>query len=282
MIQRILDQLLDFRDRQRILVALGRGAATLNARYVDVTDPGSWEFSGFSQNGEDGLISVLRRHIRDQNRYFIEIGAADGVENNSSWLAIAEKLSGLMIEGDRRLARRGERLMSSLSVGVEVRNMFVGRSNAHEVVEWALYRDPDVFSLDIDGMDFYVAEALFAAGLRPKIAVVEYNSAFGPDRKFTVKYADNFDFRAAHPSALYYGVSVAGWREFFGRHGYRFITVDRNGVNAVFVCPEHFDGGFVDAVRGRVFAENWYQLRKFRVPHEQQFRMISELAFVEI
>jgi hypothetical protein len=119
-------------------------------------------------------------------------------------------------------------------------------------------------------------------GFRPKIFVVEYNSVFGPEKSLTVEYQEDFSFTSAHPTQLYYGVSISAWRKFFESHGYRFITVDRNGVNAFFVDPSHFEQEFLDAVIPLEFTENRYQYRKFRMPSKKQFELISNQKFFSI
>lgn len=282
MIKRFKNYLLDLRDRQRIIIALSKGGAMMNARNIDLKLPATWEFSGFSQNGEDGILDVLRKQLKVGNRYFIEIGVSDGIENNSAWLVVAEKFGGIMIEGDPKLAARANRMIAGHSVGSECYNMFVTRENVQELKTLAFYQDPDVFSLDIDGNDYYIAQAILDGGFRPKIFVVEYNSVYGPERSVTVEYHDNFAFSSAHPTQLYYGVSISGWRKFFESHGYRFVTVDRNGVNAFFVDPAHFDQDFLNGVKPLEFAENRYQYRKFRKPSEKQFELISNQKFVSI
>jgi hypothetical protein len=40
----------------RMATAYSRAAATAATRVVEATDPISWEFAGFSQHGEDGII----------------------------------------------------------------------------------------------------------------------------------------------------------------------------------------------------------------------------------
>ena len=254
----------------------------MNARNIDLTQPETWEFSGFSQNGEDGIIDVLRKQLLQSNRYFIEIGAADGIENNSSWLAVAEKYNGIMIEGDPKLSRQANKLIKVYSVGLDCVNKFVTRENIHELKSFSFYDDPDIFSLDIDGNDYYIAKAILDCGFRPKIFVVEYNSVYGPNRNLTIEYQDNFAFTTAHPTQLYYGVSITGWRNFFKSRGYRFVTVDRNGVNAFFVDPSFFDANFLNNIKGIEFAENLYQFRKFRVPSEKQFSLIFDQKFFSI
>ena len=282
MIKKLLNYLYDIRDRQRILIALSKGAAMINSRVVDLTQPGTWEFSGFSQNGEDGILDVLCKQLNVSNRYFIEIGSSDGMENNTAWLLVAEKYSGIMIEGDSKLAKRASRMVVGHSVGGECHNMFVTQENVQELRALAFYDDPDVFSLDIDGNDYYIAQAILDGGFRPKIFVVEYNSVYGPDRSVTVEYRDDFVFTSAHPTQLYYGVSISGWRNFFESKGYHFVTVDRNGVNAFFVDTAFFKQDFLDGIKPLEFAENRFQYRKFRIPSEEQFSLISDQKFVEI
>ena len=282
MIRRLMNYLLDVRDRQRIAIALSKGAAMMHARNIDLKSPASWEFSGFSQNGEDGILDVLRKNLKGSNRYFIEIGAADGIENNSGWLLVAEKYNGMLIEGSPHLVERARRTVVGYSIGAEIHNMFVTKESVRDLKAMAMHHDPDVFSLDIDGNDYYIAQAIFDAGFRPKIFAVEYNSVYGPERSMTIEYQPAFVFTLAHPTHLYYGVSISGWRRFFEQHGYRFVTVDRNGVNGFFVDPEHFDAFFLDGVQGLEFAENQSQYKKFRIPSEQQFALIADQKFVTI
>lgn len=282
MISALKNYLLNYRDRQRITIALSKGAAMMQARRIDLTRPGTWEFSGFSQNGEDGILDVLRSQLRKANRYFIEIGSSDGIECNCAWLVVAEQYRGIMVEGNPRLAERAQQMITGFSVGAECYNMFLKRETVQTLRSKAFHLDPDIFSLDIDGNDYYIAEAIFEAGFRPKIFVVEYNSVFGPQRSITVEYRDDFDFAKAHPTQLYYGVSIRAWRDFFERRGYRFITVDQKGVNSFFVDPVCFDTRFLKNVRGLEFAENQFQFKKVRIPSEEQFRLIADQHFVSI
>jgi len=282
MITRLLNYMYDLRDRQRINICLAKGGAMMNARKIDLRRPSTWEFSGFSQNGEDGILDVLRSQLTTHNRYFIEIGSSDGIENNSSWLVIAEKLGGLMVEGSPRLAERTQRMIINYSIASESVNMFISLKNVDELKKKALNINPDIFSIDIDGNDYYIAKAVLDGGFRPKIFVVEYNSVYGRSDKKTIIYDENFVFTKADPSNLYYGVSIAGWKSFFNAYGYKFVTVERNGVNAFFVDPANFDEKFLQNIEGLEFAENQFQLRKFRVASESQFKYIKNKNYFEI
>src|SRR3954469_19329975 len=116
---RLKDYQLQSRMHPRIAMAFARAAATSGLRQIEPTRPATWEFSGFSQNGEDGIIDYLCQHIVEPNRYFIEIGASNGLENNTSWLAMARRYSGLMIDGDASKIAESEQALKRLNWSLE-------------------------------------------------------------------------------------------------------------------------------------------------------------------
>ncbi|GGA33346.1 hypothetical protein [Dyella nitratireducens] len=283
MLSRVIDYLISHKDRQRIAIALAKGNASRAARRVDLRHPSTWEFSGFSQNGEDGIIDVLRSQLKHSNRYVVEIGAAEGTENNSSWLLTIAGYEGLMIEGDPRQSARARRSVGCYAIGSQFVSMFVTLGTVDAIMEKVVFRDPDVFSLDIDGNDWHIANALFAQEFRPKIVSVEYNSAFGPERSVTSKYRDDFRRSTEHPSKLYYGASLAAWKAFFDKRGYRFVTIDSNGVNAFFVDGMQLDDAFMEGLQPRRgFIENRYQLRAYGCDHVGQLAMMADQPFEQV
>ena len=277
---RLSEQRLLARTHPRIAIALARASATSGLRHIDPARPSTWEFTGFSQNGEDGIVDYLCGRLLRPNRYFVEIGAANGLENNTSWLAMARRYGGLMIDGDAAKVAEAERTFSRLNWALQFHAMMVNRDNVREIERRAIVRNPDVFSVDIDGVDYHVTKALLDLGFRPKIFIVEYNAVFGPERSVTVPYKETFFRFHEHPTGHYYGVSVMGLRQLFEPHGYRFITVDQNGVNAFFADPAEFDRGFLDAIRGEPFRDNIVHRRETGTDWAAQFERIQHLPLV--
>lgn len=265
---------------QRINCGLARVAAVRGTRMLDDADPRTWEFSAFSQNGEDGITDFLIQRLNSANRYFVEIGASDGAENNSSWLAIARQYRGLMIDGNQRKSDYCRFLMGGLSIGVQVSSLFVAKENIVDLHNQITIVDPDFFSIDIDGVDYHIAEALMEQGFRPKIVVVEYNSCFGPVELVTIPYSPDFNYRKAHPTQLYYGASIGAWRHLLERRGYKFLTVESNGVNAFFIRPECFSESLCAGINGVGFEENFLQTMRFAMPWDKQFALIEHMPFV--
>ena len=259
--------------------AFSRCAVSATTRNINPLKPETWEFSGFSQNGEDGIIEYLLSCLSDPNKYFIEIGSGNGLENNTSYLAHVKRYTGLQIEGN---ADSHEDALIIKPFLVESLNLFVEENTVEQIYEKTLYKNPDVFSIDIDGMDYYITKLLLEKGLRPKIIVVEYNSAFGHERSITIPSDASFSmFKTAHPY-LYYGVSINGWRNFFTKYNYQFITVESNGVNAFFINPAEFRENVLNKIHSTEFKENTHQTRLFRKDFEGQFEMIKNLPLVNI
>ena len=262
---------------QTISNCLSKGSIAAASRTVDATNPISWEFSAFSQNCEDGIIDYLTKKIKNPNKYFIEIGASTGVECNTAYLAYVQKFSGLMIDGSTIAIEYAKSISHSL--GVSYHSLFVTIDNLDRIKELSLYHDPDLLSWDTDGNDYYFVNKLFDLGFRPKIFVVEYNSAFGPDKKITIQYDEKFYINTAHTTALYYGCSIALWKQLFEEKNYTFVTVDSNGVNACFIDNTQFDIDFIRNLKGKDFIENFYQFNKFKFSWENQFELIQDLPY---
>jgi hypothetical protein len=272
------EQAVRYLRRSRVQLALSRAAATAPIRELDPSNPRSWEFSAFSAAGEDGIIDYLTRRLREPEHVFLEVGASDGVANNTAWLAIGRKWQGVMIDADTASVRRARTTLEWFNPAVRVLELTVTEDNVDEIMSVLDTGRPDVFSLDVDSVDYYIARSLFANGLRPGVCVVEYNSAYGPDWACTV----NPSLLDSCREPLYYGVSIAGWRRFFAIHGYQFVGVEATGVNAFFADRERFDPDFLDGIHGDAFRENVMQRRATRTTVEQQSRALEELELVGI
>ncbi len=273
-----LERALQYVRRSRVQLALSRAAATAPLRALDPSDPDTWEFSAFSAAGEDGIIDHLTRRMRDPEFSFLEIGASDGVANNTAWLAIARRWQGVMVDADTNSVRRARSTLAWFNPLVQVLELTVTDENVDVVLAALGGLRPDVFSLDVDGRDYYIARALFDRGLRPRLCVVEYNSAYGPENQCTV----NPVLMDRSHDPLYYGVSIAGWRAFFATRDYHFIGVERTGVNAFFAHRDSFDADFLEAIEASGFRENISQRRSAGAGWERQIQRLSHFDLVEI
>ena len=192
-----------------------------------------------SMQGEDGHILHILREIGVTNRQFVEIGIQNGMECNTANLTFNFGWGGVLIEGnpeDAALAQRNYVCFPH----VTVKQAFVTKENVAELLK-ETNADPhaDLFSLDIDGNDYWIWEAL--ADFRPRIIVVEYNAAFGLERAVTIPYKPDFCCGREH-SRLYYGASLAAFVKLAHHEGYVLVGCADMGPNAFFVRQDVMKG----------------------------------------
>jgi hypothetical protein len=106
----------------------------------------------------------------------------------------------------------------------------VSPDNINQIlVDHGFTGDVDLLSIDIDSYDYWVLEALEACS--PRLLVVEYNAAFGPDRAVTIPPRQPLEGAPKH----YRGASLAALEKLARRKGYRLVACEQSGVNAFFL-----------------------------------------------
>lgn len=200
----------------------------------DLTGPGRLaphEHRVFSQNVEDGVISEIFRRVGTTNQFFVEFGCGNGVENNSMFL-LHRDWRGLWLDGDSSLVDAIRRSHTNFidSGQLDVRREIVTAENIESLFAAAdVPGEPDLVSIDIDGNDYWVWQALESH--RPRALVVEYNALWPPDTRWVQSYAPS----RAWDGTTYHGASLASLVDLGEKKGYRLVHCDLAGVNAFFV-----------------------------------------------
>ena len=193
-------------------------------------------FRVYSQTDEDGIILFLFSVIGTTNRVFVEIGAGDGVECNCANLALNFGWHGLFIDGNEKNIASGVKFYGNHPDTRIFPPKFVAamvhRDNINGVISNAGFRgEIDSLSIDIDGMDYWIWEAIEC--VNPRVVVVEANGKFGT-RSITVPYDVNWVYDPeAHPH--YHGASLPAFTKLAKRKGYRLVGANRFGYNAFYV-----------------------------------------------
>ena len=218
---------------RRVQEALGR----IERRQLRAHAGAAWhdqEFRVFSQWGEDGLIQHLVNEVPIPRRVFVEFGVEDYQEANSRFLLVNDGWAGLVMDADEDNIQRIRRDPLFWKHNLKARHAFVTKENINGLLaEQGLSGDIGLLSIDIDGNDYWVWEALTAVS--PAIVVIEYNARFGPERAVTVPYDANFVRSKAHYSMIYYGASLRALWLLGRRKGYALVGCYAAGNNAFFV-----------------------------------------------
>ena len=207
----------------------------MSARKHSMKDLWDAEFRVFSQFGEDGIVDLLLDELQISKPRIMEIGAGDFSECNSRFALHKRNCSAYLVDMREDLQRglQESEIRWKASVAVEIAK--IDEKNIKDIESRAskFLKYIDVISLDIDGIDFWIAQHINWNGI--KIAIVEYNPVFGAKLAVSVP-KDTFSSRFEHHySGLVYGASLLAWIEFFASKDMRFVGTNRAGNNAFFV-----------------------------------------------
>ena len=146
------------------------------------------EFRVLSQGGEDGIIQEIFRRIGTQDRFFVEIGAGNGHENNTAFL-LHHGWQGCWIEGKlKHTAQIWLDKREYIENGdLRVKQSFVTAENSESLLkELAIAATFDLLSIDVDQNTWWVWNAL--GEFRPRVVVIEYKPHFPPAMAWKVEY----------------------------------------------------------------------------------------------
>lgn len=184
-----------------------------------------------SQHGEDGILSAIFDKIGTTSKYAVEFGGWDGIYlSNIRHLITDRGFSGLYIEGEEERAKNllknyeSYPNVSCVAAYVGFRGEYtldniLRKQNAPEQI--------DLISIDIDGYDYHVWDAL--RQYKPRVIVIEYNPSI------------QNDMIVINPreESIFCGSSAAALVELGRKKGYSLAVVTK--TNLIFVTDEEYD-----------------------------------------
>lgn len=189
----------------------------------------------FSQFEEDGILVFLFAVLGQGKRTFIDIGSADGINSNCANLAINFGWHGLFIDGNPANIERGQKYYAShpdtMLFPPKFSCSMVKRENINQIIQEAGFSgDIDLLSIDIDGNDYWVWDALEV--VTPQVVIIETHVEFGL-RNIVVPYDPDYVYPGRHPD--YFGASPVAMVKLAEKKGYRLVGANRYGFNTIYV-----------------------------------------------
>jgi hypothetical protein len=239
-----LGRLLDLVDeRRRTAPATKIGLRRLQLEYrramlAGEPLPSVWDtgFRVFSEFDEDGIAFFLLAVGGSPTRRFVDIGAGDGVfASNTANLALNLGFDGLLIEADESRVQGGRRFYSKhpdtmVHPPVFVQ-AFVTRENVNDLITEAGFAgEIDLLSIDIDGNDYWIWQALEA--VQPRFVIAEAHPEIGRE-EWVMPYDPQFDARSV-PPGTWMGASPAAMIRLADSLGYRAVAANLYGFNIFF------------------------------------------------
>jgi hypothetical protein len=193
-------------------------------------------FRCFSQFEEDGLILFIMATMGIQSGVFLDLGSNDGINSNCANLALNFGWRGTFIDGNEEAITRGRSFYKSHPDTWLYPPKFVcamiTRENINPLlIEASVPPDIDFMSIDIDGNDYWVWDAISVTS--PKVVIIETHVEFGLNN-IVVPYDKDYVYPPAqHPE--YFGASPVAMEKLARRKGYRLVGANRLGFNTIYV-----------------------------------------------
>ena len=209
-------------------------------RMADARALENYGYKVYSQNDEDGIIAEIFKRIGVTNKEFIEFGVQNGLESNCH-LLLHKGWKGLWIEGDSEYCKEIRfRFKPAISQGkLRLVNAFITKKNISTLIEKnAFSSHPDLLSIDIDGNDWHVWDAIRKCS--PRVVCIEYNGKFPPD----IEWVQPYNPRHIWQESDWHGASLKSLALLGDQKGYQLVGMNLNGTNAFFVKKELINDKF--------------------------------------
>lgn len=248
---------------------LGQNPPALGMKFEEATrerlkDKKCLEYYGFrvySQSDEDGIIEEIFNRIGTTNKIFIEFGVSNGLECNSHYL-LFKNWRGLWIDGGNK-EKIQEKFAPVIANGqLKFLQAFITRENINKLfVAGGVTGEIDLLSIDVDGNDYHIWEAINV--VKPRVVIIEYNPKFPPNCDWKMAYNKNHIWDGSD----WHGASLKAL-ELLGRKlGYQLVGTNFTGVNAFFVRQDLAQDLFIEPAT----AENLYNPSRFKFISHQNY-----------
>ena len=307
------------------------------SRQRDGTAPWrDWEFSCFSQCGDDGLLYRIFGVLGWGNRRSVEIGYFPH-EANSVNLIVNANFTALLLDGNtdplvarswyagvpeyldivhenHKLPRNDWTFKEPSEVDLAkacapfclsscynvncyraarmtrapyITRSLVSLNNIQSLIDSAFAKEGvsvrgaggmDYFSIDIDGMDYYLLDSLLSNGYQPRVVATEFAAHMGQELAVTRPYSPTF---SAAATSFQYGASLMAFVKLMTRYRYRFIGCVE--WNAYFVHTDEL----ADAHKSATFPQQptetcFYQDADSKMTEIRRRRHACEVEWVEV
>src|SRR5579863_959595 len=185
----------------------------------------------YSQGDEDGILREIFRRIGEGDRTFIELGTGGGLENNTLFL-LAQGWRGVWIEGSARKVASAKKTCAAFLAKEQLRiahHFITAPSIDKTIASLHPKSDLDLLSIDLDGNDYYILDAI--RSISPRVIVAEYNPKFPPDIFWVMQYNEAHQW----DSSDYFGASLKALEELLASRDYSLVGCSVLGTNAFFV-----------------------------------------------
>ena len=228
------------------------------APYSDIRDAG---FRAYSEFEEDGIILYVLSMIGFKTRRVAEIGCGDGSECMATNLIINHGFDGFLFDGSAENICGAHTFFSKKRdchlYPPVLTHAWITAENVNDLLITAGCKGEfDLFSLDLDGNDYWILNAINA--IQPRLLIVETHDIIPSDKSLTIQYDPKFFCwnKAGHEQD-YRGASLLAMQRLCRRQGYRMIGAHRHGFNVLFLKEGEGEQFFPEVSIEQIHDNHW-------------------------
>ena len=229
------------RSNDRNTFAIGSSHfSRMRQNYSEIKSLSDADYKVFSQTGEDGIIDYLLYSLNIKVPKFVEIGVGDYRESNTRYIFQKNCSKGLIVDKNKNLEKKVSKIVKLWKGDLTIIETAVTSENILHILNSNKFdNNLDVFSLDVDGIDYWILEVL--PEKLSKIVILEYNPTFGSNLEITVPNLNDFDRKKYHYSFLCYGASLQAFIKLMNKKKYVFVGTNIACYNAFFVLESEIN-----------------------------------------
>jgi hypothetical protein len=196
-------------------------------------------FRCYSQFEEDGIILYVLSTIGFKTRKVVEICCGDAKECMATNLILNHGFQGFLFDGDKQNIIRATNFFNEkkdcLLTPPHLKNAWITKENINDLlIESGVSGEIDILSLDIDGNDYYIWDAISA--INPRLCVFETHNIVPDNLSITIPYDPNFNYREKkNHEQDFTSVSLLAMKKLSEKKGYRLIGAHKHGFNVFFL-----------------------------------------------
>ena len=237
-------------------------------------------FRCYSQFEEDGIILYVLATIGFRTRKVVEMCCGNGSECMSTNLILNHGFDGHLFDGDPANVEQARQFFGSRKDWtpylLKLTSAWITAENANDLLrDSGAVGEVDLFSLDIDGNDYWVWKAIDV--IQPRLLCLETHNVIPGDLSLTIRYKPDFDcWSTQGPEQDYRGVSLAAMRKLCREKGYRMI-VHRHGFNVFFLRDDIEPSLFPEVGIEEIHDNHWT-----RVAQQERWPLVKDMDWVEV
>jgi len=152
-------------------------------------------FKAYSQFEEDGILLYIFSMIGSTNKKVVEICAGDGKECMAANLIINHGWEGYLFDGSTENVQKGHDFFlkhkQTFLMPPTFKQAWFTAENINSILkDTGVKGEIDLLSLDIDGMDYWVWQAIDY--IQPRVCIFETHNVIPANLSLTAKYDANF------------------------------------------------------------------------------------------